>query len=59
MSNEKLSQRRAEAVKAWMVAKGVSASRLATKGYGMRDPIDTNATAEGRLRNRRIEFHVK
>jgi outer membrane protein OmpA-like peptidoglycan-associated protein len=42
-----------------MVAKGVSASRLTTKGYGMRDPIDTNATAEGRSRNRRIEFHVK
>ncbi len=58
-ANERLSQRRAEAVKTWMVARGISASRLTVRGYGMRNPIDTNLTPDGRARNRRIEFHVK
>lgn len=59
INNERLSQRRAEAVRAWLIAKGISASRLSARGYGMRDPIDTNLTPEGRARNRRIEFHVR
>lgn len=59
LSNERLSQRRAEAVRAWLIAKGIAASRLTARGYGMRNPIDTNSTADGRARNRRIEFHVK
>ncbi len=58
-SNQKLSARRAEAVKAWLVAKGISASRMTTVGMGDRDPISTNRTAEGRAKNRRIEFHVR
>lgn len=58
-ANEKLSQRRADAVRAWFIAKGIGAPRLTAKGFGMRDPIDTNATPEGRAKNRRIEFHVK
>jgi outer membrane protein OmpA-like peptidoglycan-associated protein len=59
LSNEQLSQRRADVVRAWLIAKGISAGRLTAKGFGMRDPVDTNSTPEGRSRNRRIEFHVK
>ena len=59
ITNQKLSQRRAEAVKAWLVKKGIAASRIATVGRGDKDPIATNRTAEGRAKNRRIEFHVK
>jgi OOP family OmpA-OmpF porin len=54
--NEKLSQQRADAVKNELVKKyGVDASRLKTKGYGMTKPIATNATKEGRQKNRRVE----
>jgi outer membrane protein OmpA-like peptidoglycan-associated protein len=55
-SNVKLSQGRADAVKAWLVAKGVAASRISTKGYGPDKPVALNVTAEGRAKNRRIEF---
>ena len=56
--NLNLSQRRAESVKAYLVSKGVSASGLTAKGYGKADPIATNATAEGRAQNRRVDFDV-
>jgi outer membrane protein OmpA-like peptidoglycan-associated protein len=56
--NDRLSQRRADAVKNWLVQKGISARRLTTIGKGMRDPIAPNTTPEGRAQNRRIEFHV-
>lgn len=55
-SNVKLSQGRADAVKAWLVAKGVAASRISTKGYGPDKPVALNTTADGRAKNRRIEF---
>ncbi len=58
-ANVKLSQRRADAVRSWLIAKGISPARLTAKGYGMRNQVDTNFTPEGRSRNRRIEFHVK
>jgi outer membrane protein OmpA-like peptidoglycan-associated protein len=54
--NGPLSERRAAAVKAWLVKQGVSASRLTSKGLGQTKPIDTNDTAEGRANNRRVEF---
>ena len=54
--NGPLSERRAEAVKAWLVGQGIDASRLTTKGFGDTKPIDTNSTAEGRANNRRVEF---
>jgi outer membrane protein OmpA-like peptidoglycan-associated protein len=57
--NERLSQRRADAVAAWLVKKGIGATRLTTVGKGQRDPIASNGTAEGRAKNRRIEFHVR
>jgi len=54
--NEKLSQRRADAVKGYLVEKfGIEASRLGTKGYGPIRPIESNATKEGRQKNRRVE----
>jgi len=55
-TNMSLSQRRAESVKAWLVARGVSPARITTKGYGPDRPIASNATPEGRAQNRRIEF---
>ncbi len=54
--NYTLSQRRADAVKHYLVQHGVDASRIRSKGYGPENPIATNATREGRARNRRIEF---
>jgi outer membrane protein OmpA-like peptidoglycan-associated protein len=54
--NMKLSKRRADAVKAWLVKKGIIASRITTKGFGPNKPTAPNTTAEGKLKNRRIEF---
>ena len=58
-SNLNLSQRRAESVKAYLVSKGVDASRLSPKGYGEERPNETNETAEGRADNRRVEFTIE
>ena len=55
-SNLKLSQKRADAVKAWLVKNGIAASRITAEGYGDANPRGDNETAEGRQMNRRIEF---
>ena len=57
-SNLELSRNRAAAVVKWLVANGVSARRLASRGFGSTTPIASNDTPEGRARNRRVEFRV-
>ena len=56
--NQKLSLRRAEAVKAYIVSKGVDASRVYTEGKGESQPVADNNTAEGRAKNRRVTVEV-
>ena len=57
-SNVALSAARAEAVKAYLAAKGIPAGDIVTSGAGPDRPIAPNNTADGRARNRRIEFRV-
>ena len=52
--NQKLSVRRAEAVKAYLVSKGIEKNRVYTEGKGKSQPIADNRTAEGRAKNRRV-----
>lgn len=54
--NQALSERRAKAIAGFLASKGVDAKWLTTKGYGETAPMADNATAEGRTKNRRIEF---
>ena len=56
--NQKLSLRRAEAVKAYLVTKGIEANRVYTEGKGKKQPVADNKTAEGRAKNRRVEIEV-
>nr|WP_229520689.1 OmpA family protein [Massilia sp. IC2-476] len=56
--NLSLSQARAEAVKAYVVGKGIAAETIAVSGEGPDRPVADNRTAEGKARNRRIEFKV-
>jgi outer membrane protein OmpA-like peptidoglycan-associated protein len=53
-----LSQARAEAVRVYLVGKGVAAERLSSAGFGESKPIASNETDEGREKNRRVEFHI-
>jgi outer membrane protein OmpA-like peptidoglycan-associated protein len=57
--NDRLSLRRANSVKSWLVSKGISATRITTAGVGFSEPVASNDTPEGRAKNRRIEFHVE
>jgi outer membrane protein OmpA-like peptidoglycan-associated protein len=57
-TNRRLSQRRAEAVRAYLVRRGVARSRLTARGYGEREPIADNRTAAGRAQNRRVDLVI-
>lgn len=56
--NQPLSLQRADAVKNYLIAKGIATSRLSVEGKGSQVPVADNATPEGRKKNRRIEFEV-
>ncbi len=56
--NMELSQKRADATKAYIVSKGIASNRIVTKGYGKDKPLTSNATDAGREQNRRVEFTI-
>ena len=56
--NQKLSVRRADAVKAYLLSKGIEKNRVYTEGKGKTNPIADNKTKEGRAKNRRVEIEV-
>ena len=56
--NQRLSVRRAEAVKAYLVSKGTEPNRVYTEGKGKKQPIADNRTDGGRAKNRRVELEV-
>ena len=56
--NQKLSMRRSNAVKAYLISKGVDKSRIYTEGKGEKQPVADNGTKEGRAKNRRVEIEV-
>lgn len=58
-SNQILSEKRAQAVKAALVKRGIASDRISATGYGMDQPVEDNTTAAGRARNRRVEFKFK
>ena len=58
-ANQALSQERADAVREWLIAAGVDASRLVSRGYGDTRPLEPNLTERARARNRRVQFIIK
>jgi OmpA-OmpF porin, OOP family len=57
-ANQKLSVRRSEAVKAYLVSKGIESNRIYTEGKGEKQPVADNKTKEGKAKNRRVEIEV-
>ena len=56
--NQKLSHRRADAVRQYLVKHGIPANRVTTEGFGESRPVASNDTADGRAQNRRVELRV-
>jgi len=57
--NQKLSERRAAAVKEYLVSKGIPSAKITTIGKGKTQPVATNKTKEGRQKNRRVDIEFK
>ncbi|MGC6428681.1 MAG: OmpA family protein [Flavobacteriales bacterium] len=57
-SNQTLSQKRADAVRTYLLSRSIDENRVIAKGYGSTKPVDTNDTKEGRANNRRTEFEI-
>lgn len=57
--NQQLSQKRAAAVRQYLVDAGIGADRMTAVGYGETEPVDSNDTLEGRERNRRVELRIQ
>jgi len=55
-ANQALSEKRAQAVVAWLVAQGIPANRLSAQGFGQSKPVAENSTDDGRAKNRRVEL---
>jgi len=55
-ANQALSDRRAQAVVAWLTGRGIAGARLAARGFGAANPVGDNATEDGRAKNRRVEL---
>ncbi|MFT3775466.1 MAG: OmpA family protein [Minicystis sp.] len=56
--NQMLSQSRADAVRQWLISRGIPADKLTAKGYGSKVPIAPNTSPEGRAENRRVQFKI-
>jgi OmpA-OmpF porin, OOP family len=56
--NQKLSEARAEAVRAWLVKQGIPAKQLVARGFGSKDPVASNDSEKGRQENRRVQFII-
>jgi len=56
--NQALSEQRAQAVRAALIARGVPAEKLVARGYGTQRPLGSNDDESGRARNRRVEFEI-
>jgi len=59
MSNQDLSQKRADAVMQYLISQGVNPSLVEAKGFGDADPVASNDTAQGRAKNRRVELALE
>ena len=58
-SNQELSEKRAQAVRDYLVSRGIAADRIKSQGFGPTRPIGENSSAEGRANNRRVEIVVQ
>lgn len=56
--NQRLSEQRAEAVRAYLESQGIAAANLTAQGFGKEKPVSDNTTAKGRQQNRRVEIIV-
>jgi outer membrane protein OmpA-like peptidoglycan-associated protein len=57
--NDKLSMRRADSVRAWLVEHGIPRNKIVAEGRGERDPVASNETEDGRAQNRRVELKIR